>query len=322
MERNPRAESHEPRADSATPRPPFTIGLIQDHATSDVADNLRRTDRLVRDAAARGAQIVCLKELFQSPYFCKSQRSERFDLAEPIPGPTTDAMQRLAHELGIVMVVPIFERQAAGIYRNSAAIIDADGSLLGTYRKMHIPDDPLFNEKYYFTPGDADASNDTATRLGGFKVWKTRYATIGVLICWDQWYPEAARITSLLGAQVLFYPTAIGWHPAERAEWGQAQVDAWRTIQRSHAIANGVYVAAPNRVGHEDEPGTDGITFFGHSFVVDPFGRYIAEAGEGEEVLIAQCDPALIETVRRNWPFLRDRRIDAYGPILNRYLGA
>jgi N-carbamoylputrescine amidase len=265
---------------------------------------------------------VCLKELFQSPYFCKSQRSERFDLAEPIPGPTTDAMQRLAHELGIVMVVPIFERQAAGIYRNSAAIIDADGSLLGTYRKMHIPDDPLFNEKYYFTPGDADASNDTATRLGGFKVWKTRYATIGVLICWDQWYPEAARITSLLGAQVLFYPTAIGWHPAERAEWGQAQVDAWRTIQRSHAIANGVYVAAPNRVGHEDEPGTNGITFFGHSFVVDPFGRYIAEAGEREEVLIAQCDPALIETVRRNWPFLRDRRIDAYGPILNRYLGA
>jgi N-carbamoylputrescine amidase len=230
-------------------------------------------------------------------------------------------MQRLARELGVVLVVPIFERQAAGVYRNSAAIIDADGSLLGTYRKMHIPDDPLFNEKYYFTPGDA-GGDDTSGRPGGFRVWTTRYATIGVLICWDQWYPEAARITSLLGADVLFYPTAIGWHPSERAEWGQAQVDAWRTIQRSHAIANGLYVAAPNRVGHEDEPGTDGITFFGHSFMVDPFGRYIAEAGEHEEVLIARCDPALIETVRRNWPFLRDRRIDAYGPILERYLGA
>ena len=295
---------------------PFTIGLIQDHATADVASNLQRTERLVREAARKGAQIVCLKELFQSPYFCKSQQSERFDLAESIPGPTTDAMQRLARELQIVLVVPVFERQAAGVYRNSAAIIDADGSLLGVYRKMHIPDDPLFNEKYYFTPGDD--SPETA----GFKVWKTRYATIGVLICWDQWYPEAARIKALLGAQVLFYPTAIGWHPSERAEWGQAQVDAWRTIQRSHAIANGVFVAAPNRVGHEDEPGTNGITFFGHSFIVDPFGRYIAEAGEDEEILIARCDPALIETVRRNWPFLRDRRIDAYGPILNRYLGA
>jgi len=300
---------------------PFTVGIIQDHATPDVAANLQRTERLVRDAARKGAQIVCLKELFQSPYFCKSQQSERFDLAESIPGPTTDAMQRLAKELSIVLIVPLFERQAAGVYRNSAAIIDADGSLLGVYRKMHIPDDPLFNEKYYFTPGDAGTAGEASTQ-GGFKVWKTRYATIGVLICWDQWYPEAARITALLGAQVLFYPTAIGWHPAERAEWGQAQVDAWRTIQRSHAIANGVYVAAPNRIGHEDEPGTNGLTFFGHSFIADPFGRYLAEAGEGEEVLVAQCDPALIETVRRNWPFLRDRRVDAYGPILNRYLGA
>ncbi len=307
MERDTRVQS---------PESPFTIGLIQDHATADVASNLQRTERLVREAAGKGAQIVCLKELFQSPYFCKSQQSDRFDLAESIPGPTTDAMQRLARELAIVMVVPIFERQAAGVYRNSAAIIDADGALLGVYRKMHIPDDPLFYEKYYFAPGD------DSPQAGGFKVWKTRYATIGVLICWDQWYPEAARITSLLGAQVLFYPTAIGWHPAERSEWGQSQVDAWRTIQRSHAIANGVFVAAPNRVGHEDEPGTDGITFFGHSFIVDPFGRYLADAGEDEEVLIARCDPALIELVRRNWPFLRDRRIDAYGPILNRYLGA
>ena len=289
----------------------FTIGLIQDHADGNGAANLARAERLVRDAAQRGAQIICLKELFNAPYFCKSQRSERFDLAEPIPGATTAAMARLARELAVVLIVPMFERQAPGVYRNTAVVIDADGSVLGVYRKMHIPDDPLFNEKYYFTPGDAP----------GFQVWKTRYATIGVLICWDQWYPEAARITSLLGAQVLFYPTAIGWHPSEQAEWGEPQVDARRTIQRSHAIANGVYVAVPNRVGHEDEPGTDGLTFFGRSFVADPFGRYLAEAGGDEAILIAQCDPALIETVRRNWPFLRDRRIDAYGPILQRYLG-
>jgi N-carbamoylputrescine amidase len=289
---------------------PFTIGIIQDHATADAAANLSRAERLIRDAAKQGAQIICLKELFNAPYFCKSQQSERFDLAEPIPGSTTAAMQRLARELAVVIVVPLFERQGPGVYRNTAAVIDADGTLLGVYRKMHIPDDPLFNEKYYFTPGDA----------AGFRVWKTRYATIGVLICWDQWYPEAARITSLLGAQVLFYPTAIGWHPSERAEWGDAQVDAWRTIQRSHAIANGVYVASPNRIGHEDEPGTDGITFFGRSFIADPFGRYVAEAGETESILIARCEPALIETVRRNWPFLRDRRIDAYAPILERYL--
>ena len=290
----------------------FTIGIVQDHADVDVRENLRRAERLVREAARRGAQIICLKELFNAPYFCKSQQSDRFDLAEPIPGPTTEAMQAIARELAVVIVVPMFERETAGIYRNSAAIIDADGSLLGVYRKMHIPDDPLFHEKYYFTPGEAT----------GFKVWKTRYATIGVLICWDQWYPEAARIASLMGAQVLFYPTAIGWHPAERSEWGEAQVDAWRTIQRAHAIANGVYVASPNRIGHENEPGTDGITFFGHSFVADPFGRYVAEARQDEEVVVAPCDPALIETVRRNWPFLRDRRVDAYGPILNRYLGA
>ena len=295
----------------------FTIGIIQDHAGPDLQDNVRRAERLVRQAAGKGAQIICLKELFNAPYFCKAQRAERFDLAEPIPGPATDAMQTLARELAVVIVVPVFERQAAGVYRNSAAIIDADGSLLGVYRKMHIPDDPLFYEKYYFTPGEHDeAAHGAGARgagsVGGFKVWKTRYATIGVLICWDQWYPEAARITSLLGAQVLFYPTAIGWHPSEKAEWGQAQVDAWKTMQRSHAIANGVYVASPNRIGHEDEPGTDGITFFGQSFIADPFGRYLAEAGENEEILIAKCDPALIESVRRNWPFLRDRRVDAY----------
>ena len=302
---------------------PFTIGIIQDHAGADVAENVRRAEGLVRQAAARGAQIICLKELYNSVYFCKSQQCDRFDLAEPIPGPSTEPMQRLARELAVVIIVPVFERQAAGIYRNSAAVIDADGSLLGVYRKMHIPDDPLFYEKYYFTPGDGhfDYHGERAGEPTGFQVWKTRYATIGVLICWDQWYPEAARITSLMGAQVLFYPTAIGWHPAEKDEWGTAQVDAWRTIQRSHAIANGVYVASPNRVGHEDEPGTNGIEFFGHSFIADPFGRYIAEAGEDEEIVIAHCDPALIENVRRNWPFLRDRRVDAYAPILNRYLG-
>ena len=289
----------------------FTVGVVQDRADVDAQGNVRRAERLVREAAHRGAQIICLKELFNAPYFCQSQQSERFNFAEPIPGPTTEAMQAIARELAVVLVVPVFERQTAGIYRNSAAIIDADGSLLGVYRKMHIPDDPLFHEKYYFTPGEAT----------GFKVWKTRYATIGVLICWDQWFPEAARIASLMGAQVLFYPTAIGWHPAERDEWGQAQVDAWRTIQRAHAIANGVYVASPNRIGHENEPGTNGITFFGHSFIADPFGRYVAEAGQDEAIVMAPCDPALIETVRRNWPFLRDRRVDAYGPILNRYLG-
>jgi N-carbamoylputrescine amidase len=305
-------------------RPPFTIGLIQDHATANAAENLARAEKLIAEAATRGAQIICLKELFNAPYFCKVQREDRFDLAESIPGRTTARLQALAKDLEVVLIVPLFERQAAGVYRNSAAIIDADGTLMGAYRKMHIPDDPLYNEKFYFTPGDVpppDASPDEAARAG-FHVWCTRYATIGVLICWDQWYPEAARITSLMGADVLFYPTAIGWHPFEKDEWGQAQVEAWQTIQRSHAIANGIYVAAANRIGHEDEPGTDGITFFGHSFVADPAGRVIASAGEDPAILIAKCDPLFVETTRRAWPFLRDRRIDAYAPILRRYLGA
>ena len=307
---------------------PFTVGIIQDSASDDTAETLAATIDRVREAAARGAQIVCLKELFNAPYFCKAQKCERFDIAEPIPGPTTDRMQSLAKELGIVLVVPLFERQARGVYRNSAAIIDADGSLLGVYRKMHIPDDPLYYEKYYFTPGESatddriDSIGQVAKQANGFRVWKTRYANIGVLICWDQWYPEAARITSLLGADILFYPTAIGWHPAEKSEFGQAQVEAWRTMQRSHAIANGVFVASPNRVGHEDEAGTDGIDFFGNSFIADPFGRILAEAGTDPAILIANCDPKLIEETRRNWPFLRDRRIDAYAPILSRYLGA
>ena len=302
---------------------PFTIGIIQDHASPDPADNLARAITLIHQAAAQGAQVICLKELFNAPYFCKSQQAERFDLAEPVPGPTLAALQPIARELAVVLVVPFFERQGPGVYRNSAAVIDADGTLLGLYRKMHIPDDPLFNEKYYFTPGDGhvDYRSEHPGEANGFRVWKTRYGTIGVLICWDQWYPEAARITSLLGAEVIFYPTAIGWHPAEKDEWGSAQVDAWRTAQRAHAIANGVYVASPNRIGHEDEPGTNGIEFFGHSFIADPFGRIIAEAGEQQTILLARVDPALIETVRRNWPFLRDRRVDAYGAILNRYLG-
>ncbi len=307
---------------------PFTVGIIQDSASDDMEAVLASAEEKVRDAVKRGAQIVCLKELFNSPYFAKSQKHDRFDIAEPIPGPTTERMQRLARELEIVLIVPIFERQGRGVYRNSAAIIDADGTLLGVYRKMHIPDDPLFNEKFYFTPGDTasddriDAIGQVAKQASGFRVWRTRYANIGVLICWDQWYPEAARITSLLGADSLFYPTAIGWHPAEKASFGQAQVDAWRTVQRAHAISNGVFVASPNRVGHEDEPGTAGIEFFGHSFIADPFGRILTEAGTEPAVLVATCDPKVIEETRRNWPFLRDRRIDAYAPILSRYLGA
>ncbi|HUF66963.1 MAG TPA: carbon-nitrogen hydrolase [Gemmatimonadaceae bacterium] len=301
---------------------PFTVGLVQETVGEDLAANLEHAVQRVHEAVDQGAQIVCLQELFNAPYFCKAQRAERFDLAEPIPGPTVQRLQDTARELEVAIIVPIFERQAAGVYRNSAAVIDADGELLGVYRKMHIPDDPLFNEKFYFTPGDSHLAQEGAHRgAGGFRVWKTRFATIGVLICWDQWYPEAARITSLLGAQVLFYPTAIGWHPAEKAETGEAQVQAWQTTQRAHAISNGVYVAAVNRVGHEDEAGTEGIEFFGHSFVSDPFGRMIAEAGGGPEVIVAKCDPRVIEETRRNWPFLRDRRIDAYAPILNRYLG-
>ncbi|HTR76515.1 MAG TPA: carbon-nitrogen hydrolase [Gemmatimonadaceae bacterium] len=305
---------------------PFTIGLVQDAAADDPRAAIDAAIVALRTAASRGAQVICLKEVFNAPYFCKAARVDRFDLAEPIPGPTTDAMARIAKELGVVVIVPIFERQAKGLYRNSAAIIDADGALLGVYRKMHIPDDPLYYEKYYFTPGDAAAPVERAGSHGrgaaGFRAWQTRFATIGVLICWDQWYPEAARITSLLGADVLFYPTAIGWHPAEKAEFGTAQIDAWRTIQRAHAIANGVYVAAANRVGFEREPGTDGLEFFGHSFIADPFGRIVSEAEMEAAILVATCDPAVIEDTRRNWPFLRDRRIDAYGPILNRYLGA
>ncbi len=300
-----------------------TVGLVQDSASTDLAENLARAEQRVRDAAAQGAQIVCLQELFNAPYFCKSIRPDRFDIAEPSNGPVVTAMQRLAEELEVVLVVPYYEREAPGLYRNSATVIDADGAVLGTYRKMHIPHDPLFEEKYYFAPGDVapDQRADRHPGINGFRVWRTKYADIGVLICWDQWYPEGARITSLLGAQILFYPTAIGWHPSEKATFGDAQVDAWRTAQRAHAIANGVFVAAPNRVGFEPEAGTDGLEFFGQSFICDPFGRYLAQAGTAPAILTATCDLALIEETRRNWPFLRDRRVDAYAPITQRWLG-
>ena len=297
----------------------FKIGLIQLPVGNDKDTAVAEHERKVREAAACGAQVVCLQELFDLPYFCKVNDTDRFDFAEPIPGPTVDHMQALAEELGIAIVVPIFERRASGVYHNSAAVVDADGSLLGVYRKMHIPDDPLYYEKYYFTPGEIYRHRTSAAETG-FRTFDTHFGRIGVLICWDQWYPEGARITVLMGAQVLFYPTAIGWHPNEKKEWGAAQVDAWRTVQRGHAIANGVYVAAVNRVGFEAEPGTDGIEFFGQSFVCDPFGQVIAEAGTDPAVLTAKVDPARIEYTRRNWPFLRDRRIDAYGPILSRWL--
>ncbi|MGQ0713919.1 MAG: carbon-nitrogen hydrolase [Gemmatimonadaceae bacterium] len=300
---------------------PFTLGVVQQRVAADADATVAESSERIREAAGRGANVILLQELFNAPYFCKVTDAERFDLAEPIPGPTIERMQAVARELALVIVVPIFEKRAAGVYHNSAAVIDADGAVLGVYRKMHIPDDPLYHEKYYFTPGEIYQHGETPNVQTGFRVFRTRYATLGVLICWDQWYPEAARITALMGAQILLYPTAIGWHPKERDEWGESQADAWRTIQRAHAIANGVFVAAANRVGHEPEPGTDGIDFFGHSFVCDPFGRLIAEAGTQPTILVAECDPKLIEYTRRNWPFLRDRRIDAYGPILQRYIG-
>jgi N-carbamoylputrescine amidase len=287
----------------------FTIGLVQMSCGTDGEENLQKAIQGIRNAAAEGAEIVCLQELFRSQYFCREEKAELFDLAETIPGPSTEAISSVAKELQVAVVASLFEKRAQGLYHNTAAIIDADGSLVGTYRKMHIPDDPLYYEKFYFTPGDL-----------GFKNFETRYSRIGVLVCWDQWYPEGARITSLQGANVLFYPTAIGWHPSEKAEFGDAQLDAWRTMQRAHAIANGVFVAAVNRTGFEG-PAESGLEFWGNSFVSDPFGRVIQQASATEErVLIAECDPKHMDEVRRNWPFLRDRRIDAYGPITQRWL--
>ena len=287
----------------------FRIGLVQMACSPDPNENFAKAEWRIREAAARGAQIVCLQELFRSQYFCREENAALFDLAESIPGPSTAALSRLAAELAVVIVASLFERRTAGVYHNTAVIIDADGSLAGTYRKMHIPDDPLYFEKFYFTPGDL-----------GFRSFPTRFGRVATLVCWDQWYPEAARLAALTGAQVLFYPTAIGWHPAEKEEFGAAQHDAWRTIQRAHAIANGIYVAAVNRVGFEGPP-DHGLEFWGGSFVADPFGQVVAEAPhDREEILIAECDPRRIEDVRRNWPFLRDRRIDAYGDITRRVI--
>ena len=294
----------------------FRVGLVQMSCGPDPEANLQRALEGVADAAGRGAQVVCLPELFQTQYFCQREDPALFDLAEPIPGPATAKLSDCAARLGIALVASLFERRAAGLYHNTAVVFDTDGSLKGIYRKMHIPDDPLYYEKYYFTPGDL-----------GFQAHDTRFGKLGTLVCWDQWYPEGARLTALRGASILFYPTAIGWHPAEKAEFGVAQHDAWRTIQRSHAIANGVFVAGVNRVGFEtgDVRGNaaagQGLEFWGASFLCDPFGRILAEAShDQEEILIGEVDPALMEETRRNWPFLRDRRIDAYGDLPRRFL--
>ncbi|WP_081891764.1 carbon-nitrogen hydrolase [Verrucomicrobium sp. BvORR106] len=280
------------------------LGLIQTHATDDKADNLRRTLQLIRDAAAKGANIVCLQELFLTPYFCKREDTDLFDLAEDVPGDTTAQCQALAKELGVVIIASLFEKRAPGLYHNTAAIIDADGTYLGKYRKMHIPEDPGFNEKFYFTPGDL-----------GYRVWDTKFGRIGVLVCWDQWYPEAARLTAMAGAQILFYPTAIGWLKSEKDSLGTSQHCAWETVQRGHAVANGCYLAAVNRVGTEEE-----TEFWGQSFVASPYGEFVGKASsDKEEVLIVPCDLKAVEDFRRIWPFFRDRRIDSYEDVTKRW---
>ena len=285
------------------------LGLIQTAGSADPDANLKKTLALADRAAQRGAQIICTQELFRSQYFCQSEDHKNFKLAEPIPGPSTDAFCKLARKHKVVVIASLFEKRAAGVYHNTAAIIDADGSLLGIYRKMHIPDDPLYYEKFYFTPGDL-----------GFKAWPTRYGKIGVLICWDQWYPEGARLTALQGAQILFYPTAIGWHPGEKKKYGERQHNSWETIQRSHAIANGCYVAVANRIGHEKLAGK-GIEFWGQSFVAGTSGEILAKTGaHKEEILIVPVDLAKVDTARTHWPFLRDRRIDAYGNLTKRFV--
>ena len=287
-----------------------TLGLVQTNCSRGPAANLKKTLRSAERAAADGAQIICTQELFRSQYFCQSEDHKHFALAEPIPGPSSDAFQKFAKHRKVVVVASLFEKRGAGVYHNTAVVIDADGSLMGIYRKMHIPDDPLFYEKFYFTPGDL-----------GFKAWQTKYARIGVLICWDQWYPEAARLTALQGAQILFYPTAIGWHPREKRKYGAAQHDAWELIQRSHAVANGCYVAVANRVGVERPAGGDGIEFWGQSFVAGTSGQLLAKAGVNkEENLIVPVDLDKVDVTRTHWPFLRDRRIDAYGGLTKRLL--
>ena len=290
--------------------PDVTLGLLQHACGKSPADNLRRTLALAEKAARQGARIICTQELFRSQYFCQAERHEYFALAETIPGPSTRAFQAIAKKHRVVIIASLFERRAAGLYHNTAVVIDADGRLLGRYRKMHIPDDPLYYEKFYFTPGDT-----------GFRTWDTRHGRIGVLICWDQWYPEAARLTAMQGANLLLYPTAIGWHPREKRAHGAAQHEAWETIQRSHAIANGCYVAAVNRVGHERPEGGEGLEFWGSSFVAGPDGRVLARASEDrEEILLTPLDFAKVDATRTHWPFLRDRRIDAYSGLTQRFL--
>ena len=287
-----------------------TLGLLQHACGSDPKANLKKTLSLVEQAARKGAQIICTQELFRSQYFCQAEDHAYFDLAEPIPGPSTAAFQKLAKKHGVVIVASLFEKRASGLYHNTAVIIDADGSLLGIYRKMHIPDDPLFYEKFYFTPGDT-----------GFRAWDTKFGKIGVLICWDQWYPEGARLTAMQGAEILFYPTAIGWHPKEKAEYGVNQHGAWETIQRSHAVANGCYVAAINRIGREQPIGGDGLEFWGQSFVAGTSGQIIAKASvDQEEVMIVPIELGKVDVTRTHWPFLRDRRIDAYGDLTKRFI--
>ena len=300
-----------PMADNST-LGKYSVGLVQMTMSADPDANLRHAIAKVGEAAAAGARVVCLPELFRSRYFAQTEDARVFDLAEPVPGPTTEALGKAAKQAGVVVIAPVFERRAPGLYHNSAATIDVDGRVAGVYRKMHIPDDPAYYEKYYFAPGDL-----------GFRAFDTGVGRIGTLVCWDQWYPEGARLTALQGANVLFYPTAIGWHPKEKAAHGAEQLDAWRTIQRGHAIANGCYVAAVNRVGHEPPPrgDGDGIEFWGSSFLADPFGAILAEAPvDREAILVAEVDLARIEEVRRGWPFLRDRRIDAYSGITSRFL--
>jgi len=294
----------------------YKVGLVQMRCGPEPEENLEHAMEMVREAAGKGANVVCLPELFMTQYFCQREEHGFFDLAEPVPGPTTTRLSQLARQQGVVLIASLFEKRAPGIYHNTAAVFDEDGSLKGIYRKMHIPDDPLYYEKFYFTPGDL-----------GFKAIDTNVGKVGTLVCWDQWYPEGARLTALQGANVLFYPTAIGWHPSERQEWGEAQHDAWRTIQRAHAIANGVYVAVVNRVGHEtgnirgNEAKGAGLDFWGGSFIADAFGRVIAEAShDKEEILIGKVDLKKMEEIRRNWPFLRDRRIDSYTPITQRFI--
>ncbi|MSU61200.1 MAG: carbon-nitrogen hydrolase [Pedosphaera sp.] len=286
------------------------LGLIQTSCSANINDNLKKTLRSVEESARRGANIICTQELFRSQYFCQSEDHKNFDLAESIPGPSTVAFQKLARKHGAVIIASLFEKRAAGLYHNTAVIIDADGSLLGIYRKMHIPDDPLYYEKFYFTPGDL-----------GFKAFSTRFGRIGVLICWDQWYPEGARLTAMQGAQILFFPTAIGWHPKEKAEYGVRQHGAWETIQRSHAVANGCYVVSVNRIGHETPIGGDGIEFWGQSFVAGTSGEILAKASMNkEETLVVPVDLKKVDVTRTHWPFLRDRRIDAYGDLTKRLI--